>query len=533
MRQKKFIMIFALCALVLALLYVIFTFVIKDPLNTVYVLDKDGDVLDASIVFSNSDGNISQSLLEQLCASGQKGAYDVKKGQTDDIAYTFRARDVSISYRPFIYPEILLENIKEFTVTNENGSFTVYRDTNTDNFIIKGAERQTYNSSSLSNLIFQARFMLSLQKLENASKNLSDYGLASQDNPVCLSITDTDGKTNTVFIGKSIQSGFYMKHKDKPYIYIMDSSASVFFSSVNTFLAPYLTPAFEENKTNYAEKFTLSKNGSLFIDSNILPQDLQENSSSLHRITYPSDYAVNYMNYYNALSSMSQITGSAVLEYSVSSKPNKAELFSYFGFDTPSNQASITIEGKTYSFITGNTFTRDDIKYYYAYSDYLDIIVALEIQSVPFLSYSLIDFVSQNVFQVNIKDVQSIDITSSGTTRKFELSGDGDALTVTEKTSKRDIDTQSFRQMYISLLSVNIEGISDTTDISNLPLDLSFTVTKKNGNVTVYDFYTLSTTRTLIAVNGNFEFYTSGTSIEKIKENLSKLMRGETIQKDY
>jgi hypothetical protein len=62
---------------------------------------------------------------------------------------------------------------------------------------------------------------------------------------------------------------------------------------------------------------------------------------------------------------------------------------------------------------------------------------------------------------------------------------------------------------------------------------LSFTVTKKNGNVTTYSFYTLSTTRMLMGVNGSYEFYTSATSIDKIKENVSKLMRGETIQKDY
>ncbi len=532
-RQKKFITIFSLCALALAIIYVIISFAIKDPINTVYLLDEDGDTLYASIVFENPDSDITQSKLEELYASGQKGDYDVRKGQTDDIAYTFRARDVSISYRPFIYPEVALENIKEITITNQSESFTVYQDFKTQNFIIKGAEKQTYNSSYLSNLILQARYMLSLQKIENASENLSDYGLSKSDNPVSVTMTSTDGNSDTVYIGKSVQSGYYMKHKDKPFIYIMDSSASVFFSSVNTFLSPMLTPSFEENQTNYAEKFIINKNGSLFLDSQILPEDSRENSSSLHRITYPSDYAVNYMNYYDALSCMSALSGSAVLEYGVSSKENKQEMFSYYGFDTPSNQVSITIEGKTYSFITGNTFTRDSVKYYFAYSDYLDIIVALDMQSVPFLSYNLIDFVSANVFQVNIKDVQSIDVSFSGVTRKFVLSGENDALTVTETLSKRNIDTPSFRQMYISLLSVNIEGTSDVTDTSGLVPDLSFTVTKKNGLVTNYSFYSLSTTRTLIGVDNNFEFYTSRTSVDKIKENVSKLMRGETIIADY
>lgn len=532
-RQKKFIIIFALCAVALTLLYFVIKLVFKDPINEVLKYDKDGDMVEASIEFGNSDGKLTQSHLQELLASGQKGDYDVQKGQTDNVAYTFRARDVHISYRPFIYPEIPSDNIKEINVTNPTGSFTVYRDTYTNNFIIKGAEKQTYNASYLANFVLQSRYMLSIQKVENASSNLSEYGLAPYNNPVCVSVTDTTGKTNTVYVGKSIESGFYMKHKDKPFIYVMDSSASVFFSAINDFLNPYLTPVFEENQTNYAEKFTLNKNGALFIDSSILPEDSRENSSSIHRITYPSDYAVHYMNYYNALSSMSQLTGSEVIEYGVSSKQNKDELFSYYGLDTPSNEASITIDEKTYSFITGNTFTINDVKYYYAYSDYLDIIVTLDVQSVPFLSYDLIDFVSQSMFQSDINDVQSIDVTTDGATRTFTLSGEGDALTVVETKTKKPIDTPSFRQLYISLLSVNIEGVSDTTDITNLTPSLSFTVTKKNGNVTTYSFYTLSTTRMLMGVNGSYEFYTSATSIDKIKENVSKLMRGETIQKDY
>ncbi len=531
-RQKKYIIIFALLAIILALLYFLIFVFFKDPLHTVYKTDADGDVLLASIVNTGSDTQLSQYHLEELLSSGKKGNYDVQKGETDDIAYTFRAKSVNISYRPFIYPEIPSENISQIDISNKNGSFTIYRDSGTGTFLIKQAKNQSYNETSLANLIFQARYMLSLQKVDGALSDLSHYGLSAFDKPVSVTITDTDGLSNTVYIGNQSSNGYYMKHKDKPYIYIMDSSASAFFDSVNSLLLPTLIPTFETNDTNYADSFRIYKKGRLFLDSVILSQEQQDVSSSVHKIVYPSEYPVDTVNFYTVLSQMSGLSGVTTLEYALKENSRKDEIFEYYGFDVPSNKFEITIQGKTYSFITGNTFVSESVKYYYAYSEHLDVVTVLSANDVAFLEYDLINFISDNIFQVNIKEIESIDVSFDSVTRSFLLSGENDNLLVTEQASKRKIDTASFRQMYISLLSVDIEGVSDVNDTS-LPLELSFVVTKKNGQKNVYSFRSLSTTRCLIELDGNAEFYTNRSRIDKIKENVTKLMSGHTIQADY
>ena len=129
--------------------------------------------------------------------------------------------------------------------------------------------------------------------------------------------------------------------------------------------------------------------------------------------------------------------------------------------------------------------------------------------------------------------MQSISGSTPAGTNTFELSGSGQDLAVTERQSGKAIDTPSFRQMYISLLSISIEGYSDTRDTSGLTRELSFTVRNKSGDETVYSFYTLSTLTCFVTVNGDGEFYTNRAYIEKVVNNVDMLMSGKEIKADY
>lgn len=535
-RQKTYITIFCALAVLLIAAYFAIVLLIKAPLLTVYKYDEDGDELYASIV-DNSGSGITKSLLEGLVASGKSNKYDAKKSTEDRADYSFRGDNVTISYRPFIFPEIPLDSLSKVTVENSTGTFTVYRDSGSGEFLFEGAELQLYNSQSISTLLLQARYMLSAQKLEKPSSDLSVYGLSDADSPIKITVTDAENNVNTVLMGSKTADGtcFYMKHADKPYIYLMDSTASVFQNGILGYLSPVLAPSLEENVYNYMEKFSITKDGSPFISCEIIPEEERgsTSSSNLHRVIYPSDYTPSLTNFYDTLACFGSFTGTQVLEYNVSKKSDADAIFENYGLTLPSNDISYTADGTAYRVITGNSYTNSEgKKCYYAYSPYMDTIVELPVENAPFLDYGLLDFISENIFQYNINNIKSVSIKTPETSATFDLEGTGKDLKVTQRGGKT-IDTASFRQSYISLLSITIEGYSDVTDPSALKNDLTFSVETTYGETFTYSFYTLTTLRCFFTVDGKGEFYTNREYIDKIASNFDKLLRGETISADY
>ena len=123
-KQKKVTGILCLLAVILLAAYVVITLVAKDPLNTVLKYDEDGDELYATVT-GGSDSEVTTSLITGYLESGKKSKYDVKPGETENVAYTFRAKDVNINYRPFIAPEVSLDDFSYVTVENKSGKFTV------------------------------------------------------------------------------------------------------------------------------------------------------------------------------------------------------------------------------------------------------------------------------------------------------------------------------------------------------------------------------------------------------------------------
>lgn len=532
-KQKKVTGILCLLAVILLAAYVVITLVAKDPLNTVLKYDEDGDELYATIT-GGSDSEVTTSLITGYLESGKKSKYDVKSGETENVAYTFRAKDVNISYRPFIAPEVSLDDFSYVTVENKSGKFTVCK--KDGGYYIDGSPDLILDSGAVSNLVLQSRYMLSSQKVENPSDNLADYGLS--DSPVAkITVGKSDGQNYTVYLGdKSVSGGgYYMKHAEKPYVYVMDSSASVFEEPAVNLVSPVLAQSFTEEEYNYMESFSMKKNGSDFIKCVIVPEsERTSDSTNLHKMTYPASYTPSMNSFYEALSCLAQPKGTSVLEMNVSKSSVYASLMDYYGFIVPTNEISYSSGEKNGHFLTGNFFTADDgKKYCYAYSEYQDIIVTLSVSDYPFLEYGLIDFIDPNIFRYNIENVQSISVSTPAGTKTFELSGSGKDLAVTERQSGKAIDTPSFRQMYISLLSISIEGYSDTRDTADLVRELSFTVRNKSGDETVYSFYTLSTLTCFVTVNGDGEFYTNRAYIEKVVNNVDMLMSGKEIKADY
>ncbi len=537
-KQKKYIIILAVCIAVVAIGAIALSFFLKAPLVTVRNFDEDGDLVFAYITDKN--GIVTKSALQDALKNGEKGEFDVTKGESDDIAYTFRAHGITVSYSPYIFEPFSLDNLNGVEITNSNGTFLVQRDEISGDFIIDKAPLQLYNSSKLSSLLYQARSMLCQSKVPNPSSDLSSYGLSDDTVKAKITVSDKNGKSHTILLGNmtSDRQGYYMKHEEKPHIYIADTSVSVFLEGVYTYINPKIQPDIPQQLCGYMEKFSIQKKNERFFECEIIPEEKRNSSSdtSLHRVTYPANYSPSLDNFYDALLCLSSLSGENVVAFNVSKNEEKETLLESFGLLVPESTVEYAISGKTYKFSASRLMT-DEVgnAFYYVYTDYMDTIVTLSADKVPFLEFGLIDLVDMGVFRRNIKDITSLSVKTPAETRIFEISHDTDssAISVTEGLSGKQIDDASFRQMFISLMGIYIAGYSDVKQTDGLTKDFEFTVKTTFGEKLTYHFYSLSTTRCLVSLDGETaEFYVNRSGVEKVINQIQMLLDGQEIKSD-
>ncbi len=522
-KQKRVIIVLAVLAVILFVAYAIVSALNHDQTLVLPLFDEDGDRLDYTYT----------------AASGNR----VELVETTSDSITVKA-DSEITYnaRPFIFPEIPLNGLGNITVKNASGEYTVILDKASGEHLFKGNEMLLYNEQALASLMFQARFMLAIQKVDgtyDTQEALSAFGLDAASNPVTVTVWDTLGNMHTVQFGDLLVTGaaYYAKDVTKPYVYVVDSSVSVFWNEENSFYDPIIVPTFSQSEYQYVDSFSMYKNGKILFDSAIIPEEMREGTGNtyLHRLTYPAGYNASFTKYYEALEYAGTLKGTRVLETGVLAKGTEHAdaIFKKYELSPATNDVAFSYGEKKARFITGKRYTdADGNVMYFAYSPYMDTVVELPLASAPFLEYELIDFIDPAVFQMKIDNVAEITARVPGITCHFVLEGSGKDLKITETNTGKTVDTDSFRQFFISLLTIRIEGYAATEDVTGTS-EFGFTVKSVYDEEFVYDFDIISTTRDLVTLNGSAEFYTNRSHVTTAAERLIKLARGEKIEAAY
>jgi hypothetical protein len=522
-KEKITIIILASLALILGIVYIVLVNLNGKKQIVLPLYDSEGDRLDYTY-------------------SVKSGAITKTENREDSILLEYDG-EVEYTSNPFIFEEIARNDVSEIEVSNRYGGFTVYRDEYSGNFFFKGNEYQLYDHESLGYMIFYARSFLADSRLDaeyKTKEELADFGLDDKSPKTTIKVTDNKGNSNTVIIGSQLVTGtgYYAKHENKPYVYVISNNYELFLKSVNNYLSPIIAEPLSNSEYSYVEEFDIAKNGEPFMASRIVPEEMRSSTgkNDLHKLTYPGGYSASLNNYYSALYNFIDIKGTQVVETNVlnnSTEERAAELFEKYGFTVPSNDVYYVYNGKEHRFLTGNKFVDSDgVTVYYAYSYYMDTIVKLPLDNAPFLEYRLIDFIDENIFRTNINNVESLRVQTADREYVFTLSGEGKALEVKEETTGRKIDTDSFRQFYISLLNIKIDGY-DADKTASYPTELAFDVKTVFGEEYNYSFATISTTRNRIKLDEDSEFYTNRTYITTAIEKLDALMKGEILKADY
>ncbi len=443
-------------------------------------------------------------------------------------------------------------DIQSVEVHNEFGTYTFYRDSS-DNFAIKGAETVSYDKEMLSSLVVSSGYTLSMKRVSENCDNMAEYGLAPEDNPAYYTLTTTRGVTHTVYIGDPIPTGagYYCSYEDRPAVYILDTTlASTLLADVRDLMTAVL--AYPIGSTTYytATNFVMEKNGEKFMEVDYLTdaERIQTASTSVWKMVYPEGgYTPSTTNYDAMLQTFISFVGDRLVEFNVLGLNTNEEIteermavLDKYGLAKPETKVSFdyTDDKQGYT-VTNNVWisAMTENSTYYVYSWLFDVIGEVSAASYPWIGYDLLDFIDRPVFQKNINDVAKVEISggepgAEPLVSDFRLSGEGQELVVEEQFTGKVVETNNFRQLYKTMLTISIEDYTEDDSTNEEDLIATLKVTTRSGVETEYKFYSYSTRRCFMTINGKGEFYVLRDHVMKMVSDADKVIQGVPVSSD-
>ncbi|MBQ3101133.1 MAG: DUF4340 domain-containing protein [Clostridia bacterium] len=484
----------------------------------------DGEALDINgceVVSQTGDGNITfASDGKSIICEG--GRATVKLDTTNGT---------SSSGRFYMFPAIEVNDIAEVAITNEYGTFGFYYDSSDGEYYITGYKGTPYNQTAFSTTLAAARNPLSMERIAVDPEDLSVYGLDGNGKASYV-ISDKKGTTHEVLVGDMLVTGggYYCMIKGGDAVYALDTSNGAFFATPETFVTPLLAFPVSENDYYMAEKFTLKKDGEVFISCAFMSEAERKEtaSTSTYKMLEPANYVPSNTNYNAVLQKFISLTGSEVLKFGLYGETmNSLELVEY-NLVNPKYEIYYCYKGvDNYVYVS----EKNEDGSYYAYSLLFNLIARVDAETFEFLEKDFLWYVDKPIFQRNIVDVASIRIEGNGIDETFNITGDeASAISVTPKSAGMpfgESGVKSFKNIYLKLLSLTIEDYTESTSKDEWIMRL--TVVTDLGHETVYEFYNYSTRRCYFTIDGEGEFYCLRDKVEKILEDTVAIMNGEEI----
>lgn len=527
-KKQRLIPILAVCAVIGLILYYA---VLKPMLES--ITEKEIPPINTWLTEQMTSGAISEIEYNDLL---NKGKCEVLGSQNRILMFNHTEK----------------ANIQSVEVHNTHGTYTFYRDAS-DNFVIKDAETASYDKEMLSSLVVSSGYTLSMTRVSENCEDLSEYGLSKEDNPSYYTLTTTQGVTHTVYIGKAIPTGagFYCSYEDRPAVYVLDSTlASTLLADIRDLMTAILTYPVATTTYYTITNFDMTKNGENFLHVDYLTdaERIQTASTSVWRMVYPEGgYTPSSTNYDAMLQTFTNFTGNRVMEFNVLGDMASEELtdeqiaiFEKYDLTAPETTVSFDYTDPNAGYTVTNMVwfsSMTEEGQYYVYSWLFDIISVIDAASYPWLSYDIIDFIDRPVFQMNINNVAKIEISGGELNEgkmsaDFRLAGDGQELVVTEDRTGTVVDTQNFRQLYKTMLSIEIEDYTEDDSTDEAKCIATMRITTESDIVTEYKFYAYATRRCFMTVNGEGEFYVNRDMAAKLISDAKKVIAGITVNSD-
>ena len=455
-----------------------------------------------------------------------------------------------------IYKKIERSSIKKIFVHNAVDEYAFVRD-KSGSFVIEGMEDLPFNEKLLSALVSVVSNPLALVKVASDDSGYEEYGITDSD--VYWEVTTTDDKVFRMTIGHKLHTagGYYVAYEGRKAVYVLGGDISAALETtekgtsldltvlkpVEYYVTPVLIAGIDSNDFYTMNKFSVFKNGEVFISTKITDKEDQINPDALaeYSVLYPALYQTNDDVFIEIMQKVAGLSGTSVAKADAKAD----EDFADFGLENPKYMISFNYKNADSAILVSEL--QEDGTSFATSSFNPTVIATVAADTLSFLEEELLYWVSPFPFAHNITGIEKISVSGSGTDLEFYLHHSVDTsgkatltvdavnnVTGENHTISEADKVWDFRSAYRTMLYTQFEEEVPQDKITEClgkedRLLLTFEYTLSSGTTRTLQFWQYSTRRTLLTIDGEGQFYVNIDRINKLLSDYNKVWLGETV----
>lgn len=422
--------------------------------------------------------------------------------------------------------------IKSLDITNELGKVKLEK-TGEAEWQIKEYDGLPFDSSAVTKLMESAASFDAKSLIEENAADLSLYGL---DKPVMKAeITLTDGTQTRLLVGNKAPAGneYYFMLGGKNAVYTVSGSAlsDLMKCKKTDLLFKTLISASDENgaplKVNKLLVQRSDKDYQFVFEYDIRADDETKvtANSSCYIMTSPVRMDIHPD---NGVPTVECLLGLAASDLLVTN-PTEEDLSKYGMLDTPAAVMMLTTSAdKTYPLLVGNKITAEDCtESYPVLLTGVNVIWSVAAESLPIMTCEPLDVTATMIGGVYIYNLKELDMITPRETLKFTMTGStADDFTLAQNGTAADLEL--FKKLYQFILRAPAEELYNGTDDLGTP-DLKLDFKTTTGENQTIEFYKSADRKTIVAYNGDPQFTTRTTYLDRLLENIENYKNGKEI----
>lgn len=422
--------------------------------------------------------------------------------------------------------------IKSISVTNETGSYEIVKYSE-DSWFVSDFIGAPHSKAAVTDIRESAASLTSRQTAAENAEDMSVYGL---DAPRARVISEFEnGEKKELLIGADSPSAglTYAALGGEKTVYAVNTAdLDVFLNDRFYFLAKTVYTPKQPEDENDTENYT--KINSITITRKdldydiVLEYDVRQDdpdavygNSSTHVMTSPVSLDLDPDKSYSLINGVFGLTA----DETAAVAPDE-EMLAAFGLDDPYCEVYYDITGGSLRLAAGAEYRDESGKPAgrYCIAEGIPIVYMFSYNKIPWAEVMPMDITMTMITSTYIYTIDTLETETQGKKTVFTLSGGIDDFSVT--CTDAEVTADSFKSFYQYILRAPAEELylEECSD----PADFTVTINHEYGTDKL-EFINSDDRRSVIRLNGKTSFRCRTSYVNRLAENLDRLLGGEEI----
>lgn len=412
--------------------------------------------------------------------------------------------------------KVMLED-EEYTMTT--GGDTAYQMT--------GMDDAPASPAIYASLASDAAALKALELIREDESELADFGLEKPRSQV--EITYADGTSVKLSVGSEApsQSGTYVLLDGKVYLFENTRVDTFLYHRVD-YISKTITPTADKgDDAPVLKKITLE--GTLRpqpIVLDISQETVNDVTSDIYTMSAPKKRDTDSANAASTGNKIFGLTATKVISY----EPTD-ELLEEYGLKEPYSKVTADYADQTVTLISSKP-DKDGLAYVMNTSK--DVIFQADVSELGWVGSTYEDLVNKTVMAPMVNDLSKITVSTPDKNYVFGVTTTTDPDDESTKVNTftyegRELTTANFRKFYKNMIYASREEFSDKTPTGDPMLTFKYEYTD-GRTPDVVEFYKGENLMVYISINGEFESLEKESFVDKILEDVEKVINNEEVK---